>query len=229
MTRRRTLATLAALAALLALRPAAPAAAGPATDQIHRSIELVLKILSDPELKKEEKTAQRRAMIRTVAAEIFDFAEISRRSLARHWAARTPAEREEFVRLFGDLLEHSYISKIESYSGEKVQYAGEVLDGDQAIVKTRIVTKQGTEIPVDYKMFLAGERWRTYDVNIEGVSLVANYRMQFNAIVQRTGYPDLVAKLKAKQDERLGARETGRRDQAPVPAAAPVVPGRQSP
>jgi phospholipid transport system substrate-binding protein len=203
--------------------------AGPPTEQLRRSIDLVLKILSDPELKKEARTAERRTAIRRVANEIFDFGEISQRSLGRHWQARTPAEREEFIRLFGDLLEHSYIAKIEGFSGEKIAYAGEVLDGDQAVVKTRIVTKQGTEIPVDYRMFVTGERWRAYDVNIEGISLVANYRTQFNAIVQRTGYPDLVAKLRAKQDERPGPREAGRREEAPVAAGAPAAPVRQSP
>ena len=210
---------LVTLAAALVLLPPFEAAAGPPTDQLRRSIELVLKILADPELRKEAKTGDRRTMIRTVANEIFDFSEISQRSLARHWPARTPAEREEFVRLFGDLLEHSYITKIEGYSGEKIQYAGEVPDGDQEIVKTRIVTRQGTEIPVDYRMFLKGERWRAYDVSIEGVSLVANYRTQFNTIIQRTGYPDLVGKLRAKQDERPGPREAGRRQEATLPAS----------
>jgi len=218
---------LVALAVALALLTARDAAAGPPTDQLRGSIDLVLKTLTDPELKKEANTPRRRAMIRSIANEIFDFAEISQRSLGRHWQARTPAEREEFVRLFGDLLEYSYITKIESYSGEKIQYGGDVIDGDQAVAKTRIVTKQGTEIPVDYRMLLKDDRWRAYDVNIEGVSLVANYRTQFNAIIQRTGYPDLVAKLRAKQAERPGAREAGRREEA-VPVAAPPPP-RQSP
>lgn len=220
---------LVALAAVLALLAARDAAAGPPTDQLHRSIDLVLKILSDSELKTEAKTAQRRAMIRTVANEIFDFREISQRSLGRHWRARTPAEREEFVRLFGDLLEHSYITKIEGYSGEKIQYVGELADGDVATVKTRIVSKQGTEIPVDYRMFRNGERWRAYDVAIEGVSLVANYRTQFNSIIGRTGYPDLVAKLKAKQDGRSGPREAGRRDEGVVPASVPPGHRNQTP
>ena len=211
---------LVALVAVLALLVTGDAVAGPPTDQLRRSIDLVLKTLSDPELKTEAKTAQRRAMIRRIAAEIFDFTEISQRSLARHWPARTPAEREEFVRLFGDLLEHAYITKIEGYSGEKILYAGETEDGDQAVVKTRIVTKQDTTIPVDYRMLRKGERWRAYDVYIEGVSLVANYRSQFNAIIQRTGYPDLVTKLRAKQDERPGARETGRREEVTVPISA---------
>ncbi len=215
---------LVVLVAVLALLMARDAAAGPPTDQLRRSIDLVLKMLADNELKTEAKTAQRRAMIRTVANEIFDFGEISQRSLGRHWQPRTPAEREEFIRLFGDLLEHSYITKIEGYSGEKIQYAGELVDGDVATVKTRIVTRQGTEIPVDYRMFRNGERWRAYDVAIEGVSLVANYRTQFNSIIGRTGYLDLVAKLRAKQDERPGPREAGRREQAV--GLTPVPPGR---
>lgn len=226
MTRRFV---LVALAAVLALPVARDAAAGPPTDQLRRSIELVLKILSDNELKTEAKTAQRRAMIRTVANEIFDFGEISRRSLGRHWQARTPAEREEFIRLFGDLLEHSYITKIEGYSGEKIQYAGELADGEQATVKTRIVTRQGTGVPVDYRMFQRNERWRAYDVTIEGVSLVANYRTQFNSIIQRTGYPDLVVKLKAKQDARPGPREAGRREEVVVPTSIPPVRPNQTP
>jgi phospholipid transport system substrate-binding protein len=218
-----------ALGVVLALLVARSAVAGPPTDQLRQSIDSVLKILADPELKKEARTAERRRTIRTVANEIFDFAEISQRSLGRHWQTRTPAEREEFARLFGDLLENAYITKIESYSGEKIQYAGDAIEGDQATVRTRIITKQGTEIPVDYRMVLKGDRWRAYDVNIEGVSLVANYRTQFNAIIQRSGYPDLVAKLKAKQSERPGAREAGRREEPVVPTAASGSPPRQSP
>ena len=209
------------LTTVVAWLTAADAVAGPPTDQVRGSIDRVLQILSDPELKKDTKTTERRVAIRMVSTDIFDFTEISQRSLARHWTPRTPAERQEFVRLFGDLLEYSYITKIEAYSGEKIQYTGEVADGDQAVVKTRIVTKQGLEIPVDYRMFVKDNRWRAYDVNIEGVSLVANYRTQFNTVIQRTGYPDLVAKLRAKQDERPGPREAGRPTPASAPAAAP--------
>lgn len=214
--------------AALALLVAREAAAGPPTDQLRGSIELVLKIVSDPQLKVEGRTAERRSRIRAVANQIFDFTEISQRCLGRHWPGRTPAEREQFVGLFGDLLENAYISKIESYSGEKIQYAGDVIEGDLALVKTRIVTKQGTEIPVDYRMFLQGGRWAVYDVSIEGISLIGNYRTQFNSVIQRSGYPDLVARLKAKQAERPGARETGHRED-PVPPVTPARPPGQSP
>jgi phospholipid transport system substrate-binding protein len=221
-----------AVALGLTLLTLGDAAAGPPTDQLRGSIDGVLKTLSDPEMKKESMIAERRRLIRTAASEIFDFPEISRRSLAVHWQARTPAERQQFVALFGDLLERSYISKIEAYSGEKIVYVGEAIDGNQAIVRTRIVGKQGTEIPVDYRMLVDGGRWRAYDVSIEGVSLVANYRSQFNSIIQRAGYPDLVGKLKARQDERPGPRAVRGDEDRVVPGAGArpsAAPLSQSP
>jgi len=219
----------AVLACVLVVAVGPSAWAGPATDQIRTRVDRIVKILEDSDFQKESRTKERRSAIRQIAEEIFDFTEISQRSLGRHWRERTPAEREQFVRLFGDLLEQTYIAKIESYSGETILYAAETTDADLAVVKTRIVTKQGTEIPVDYRMFQQGERWRAYDVNIEGISLVANYRAQFNTIISRAGYPDLVAKLKAKRDERPGAREVGREEPpATAPTAAPRR-GGQSP
>src|SRR5687767_2506384 len=228
----RTLLSGVALAWMLILLTVNGASAGPPTDQLRGSVDSVLRTLSDPEMKKEAKTAERRRLIRAAAGEIFDFTEISRRSLAVHWQARTPAERQQFVALFGDLLEHTYISKIEAYSGEKILYVGETVDGNQAVVRTRIVGKQGTEIPVDYRMLVDGGRWRAYDVSIEGVSLVANYRSQFNSIIQRAGYPDLVGKLKARQDERPGTRDVGRGEDkgGPKAGAGPsATPLPQSP
>jgi phospholipid transport system substrate-binding protein len=220
---------LVAVATVLALLVARDAGAGVPTDQLRGSIESILKIVTDPELKKAARTGERRKRIRTVVTEIFDFTEISQRCLGRHWQARTPAEREQFVALFGDLLENAYITKIESYSGEKILYPGDVIEGELAIVRTRIVTKQDTEIPVDYRMFLNSGRWAVYDVSIEGISLIGNYRTQFNAVIQRSGYPDLVAKLTAKRDERPGAREAGREEAAAPVAAAVPVRARQSP
>jgi phospholipid transport system substrate-binding protein len=218
------------LAFALILLTVTGASAGAPTDQLRASVDTVLKTLSDPEMKKEAKTVERRRVIRTAAGEIFDFPEISRRSLAVHWQARTPAERQQFVALFGDMLEYSYISKIESYSGEKIQYVGETIDGNQAVVRTRIVSKQGTATPVDYRMLVQDGRWRAYDVSIEGISLVSNYRAQFNTIIQRSGYPDLVSKLKAKQDERPGAREIKLGEDAGATAGGPpATTTRQSP
>ena len=139
--------------------------------------------------------------VRRIAEDIFDFTETAKRSLGRHWQPRTPAERKEFVDLFANLLERSYLSKIELYSGERIAYLGDTIEGDQATVRTRIVTKHGTEIPVDYKMYKQGDRWLVYDVIIEGVSLIANYRTQFNKIIQTSSYQELVRKMKTKQAE----------------------------
>ena len=181
----------------------ATAAAGAPTDQLKGSVERVLKTLDDPTLKGESKLPERRVAIRKIANEIFDFAEIAKRSLARHWQPLSEAQRNEFVGLFADLLERSYISKIETYGGEKIQYTGEKIDSDYATVSTRIVTKNGTEVPVDYRMTKRGDRWLVYDVSIEGVSLVSSYRTQFNKIIQTSSYNQLVSKLKNKQDELL--------------------------
>jgi phospholipid transport system substrate-binding protein len=194
---------LAATITAVVLTSVGTAWAGVPTDQLRGRIDRVLRVLEDPTLKQDGRAADRRAAIRTIAQEIFDFRELSQRALARHWQARTAAERDEFVRLFADLLERSYIGKIEMFSGgDRIQYTGEALDGDQlAVVRTRIVTKNGTEIPVDYRLHQVADRWLVYDVAIEGVSLVANYRAQFNKIIQRSSFQQLIAQLAAKKDE----------------------------
>jgi phospholipid transport system substrate-binding protein len=178
-----------------------PAWAGAPTDQLKAQIDRAVKILDDPELKKEGKQRERRGAVRQVANDIFDFSETAKRSLARHWAPRTPAERDEFVALFTDLLERSYISKIELYGGEKIRFVGEAVDSDGAVVRTRLVTKQGTEIPIDYRMLARGDKWLVYDVLIEGVSMISNYRTQFNKIITTSSYQELVKKMKSKQEE----------------------------
>ena len=179
--------------------------AGAPTEQLRTQVERAIKVLDDPELAKESRIADRRAAIRRVANEIFDFTETTRRSLCQQWQTRTPAEREQFVKLYADVLERSYIGKIEHYSGERIVFVGESVEREQATVRTRLVTKAGAEIPVEYRMHRVGERWLTYDVAIEGVSMVANYRAQFNKIIQASGYASLVSKLTEKQEQGLEA------------------------
>jgi phospholipid transport system substrate-binding protein len=181
----------------------APAAAGVPTDQLKGAVERVLKTLDDPTLKGEARLGERRVAVRKIANEIFDFSEIAKRSMARHWQPLSEVQKNEFVGLFADLLERSYISKIETYGGEKIQYTAERADGEFATVSTRIITKNGTEVPVDYRMIKRADRWLVYDVSIEGVSLVSNYRTQFNKIIQTTSYNELISKLRNKQDELL--------------------------
>lgn len=185
--------------ALAGLLLVTPAWAVTPTEQLKGSIEKILPILEDPSLKGDARLKERRAAIRAVANEIFDFTESARRSLGPHWDRRTAEERQEFARLLGDLLERTFAARLEQYAGERIAYAGESVDGDLATVKTRIVTKSGVQLPVDYQVLRRGDRWLVYDVWIEGVSLMGNYRAQFNKIIQTSSYQDLVRKLRAKQ------------------------------
>lgn len=148
-----------------------------------------------------ERAGERRQAIRRIAEETFDFAEVSRRSLGRHWAERTLPEREEFARVFADLLERTYFGQIGILAAEKVAFVGDRVEGDLALVRTRIVRREGRQISVDYHLHRRGDRWRAYDVVIEGVSLVANYRAQFNSIIRRHSFAGLVQRLRAARDQ----------------------------
>jgi len=204
-----------AIGSLLALvvTTAIPAVAGAPTDQIRQRVDDVVKVLENPAL--SSKPAERHAAVRKIAEEIFDYPDTARRALGPHWSQRTPQEQQEFTRLFAELLDRAYIGKIELYQGEKVRYVGDTINGDDATVKTKIVTKKGSEVPVDYRLHSKDGRWLVYDVIIEGVSLVSNYRTQFNKIVQTESYPALVQKLKAKEAEP--AASPGPRERRTLP------------
>src|ERR1700674_3443653 len=178
---------------------AGPGMAGAPTDQLKQRGDEVNKAVDHPAL--SGKTAERHAAVRKIAEDIFDYPDSARRALGPHWNARSPQEREEFVQLFADLLDRAYVGKIDLYQGEKVRYGGDTVGGDEATVKTRIVTKRGSEVPIDYRMHAKNGRWLVYDVIIEGVSLVSNYRTQFNKVVQTESYQSLVQKLRAKETE----------------------------
>jgi phospholipid transport system substrate-binding protein len=201
---------LAATLTLAVICMPGPALAGAPTDTVKTTIDDVIKILQNPSLKSEAKTEERRKLIRTAVDKVFDFKEMAMRSLARNWAKRTPQEKKEFTGLFSDLLERSYINRVESYSDEKVSYDSEEIDGDYAVVKTRFITKRREEISVDYKMMNEDGAWKVYDVVIERVSLVNNYRIQFNKIIASSSYDELVKKMKNKaESEMLAAPGNG--------------------
>ncbi|MBI5639918.1 MAG: ABC transporter substrate-binding protein, partial [Nitrospirae bacterium] len=172
--------------------------AGEATEQVRQTVDTVMDVLKDQELKKPEKKEQRRKKIREVVDRRFDFEEMAKRSLALHWAKRTPEERKEFVALYSDLLQNTYIRKIERYENEKVAYLSEKADGPYAVVKTNIITTKEVTIPVDYKIFRKEGKWEVYDIVIEGVSLVNNYRSQFGQIIGSGSYEELVKRLRNK-------------------------------
>jgi phospholipid transport system substrate-binding protein len=189
---------LTTLAVSLVLLAGTPAWAGP-TDQLREYTDQVVKVLDDPSMARQD----RRAAVRKIAHEAFDISETAQRVLARHWQARTPAEREEFTQLFADLLERTYIARMDEYGGERIRYLGESIDGSFASVKARIVTRTGTEVAVESRMNLRGDRWLIYDILIENVSLVGNYRSQFDRIIRSSSYEELVRRLKTKREEFL--------------------------
>ena len=132
-----------------------------------------------------------------VSEEIFDFRETAKRSLGQHWDARTPAERAEYIRLFTDLIQRSYASQVDHYGAEKLVYRGDTIDGDQAVVRTAFLLNDGGQMALDYKMHQTSDHWRVYDIIIEGVSLVSNYRAQFNKVIRSESYEALIARLKS--------------------------------
>jgi phospholipid transport system substrate-binding protein len=172
------------------------------TDTIRKTVDDVIQVVSDTELKKKANEQRRRSAIKKSIAAIFDSQEMAKRSLGKHWNQRTPAERKQFVDLFSTLLENSYAGKIESYNNEKIVYTRETVDGDFAEVKSKVVTAKHEEYTLDYRLMKKDtSTWIVYDVVIEGVSLVSNYRTQFNRIITTNGYPELVKKLQAKSNE----------------------------
>lgn len=171
------------------------------TDEVKQTVDEVIRIVSDKELKKSQNEQQRRRELKAAIGRIFDYAEMARRSLGRHWKERSPAERKEFVQLFETLLENSYAGKIESYNQEKIVYLKESVEGEYAEVKSKVVTARRDEFTLDYRLLDKGGKRMVYDVVIEGVSLVSNYRTQFNKIITSQGYNELVKKLRTKSEE----------------------------
>lgn len=181
----------------LALSQVPAVHAGAPTEKVRGAIDRTIEILKTPELSPPERREERRGILRGEIGPIFDFGEMAKRSLARNWRGRTPEERREFVALFREIIENSYLVKIEAYQGEKTAYVGETVDFPYAEVNTKIVTVKGQEFSVDYRMRENGGDWRVYDVVIEGISLVNNYRSQFNSILQKSSYAEMIEKLRA--------------------------------
>jgi phospholipid transport system substrate-binding protein len=172
--------------------------AGEPSSRIQTAVDKVIAILKDQTLAGDKQTAARRAAIRQVVGEIFDFEEMAKRTLAQHWKNRSAAEQQEFVTLFADFLEKNYIKKIESYKEEKISIAAEKVENGRALVRTIIVTGEKTEIPIEYKMYVKAGVWRIYDISIEGVSLVNNYRSQFASMINKKSYEELRRQLQQR-------------------------------
>jgi phospholipid transport system substrate-binding protein len=174
------------------------ARAGEATDQIRQTTDKILAIVQDPALKGADKEGERQRQMKAAIDERFDWAAMARGAIGKHWRDLSEAQRAEFSSLFGELVEKTYLSQVEGYSGEKIQYKAEKEDGKFGVVDVLIVTLRETSIPVSYRVLKKGAAWFVYDVSIEGVSFVNNYRSQIGSILDTSTYADLIAKIQAK-------------------------------
>jgi phospholipid transport system substrate-binding protein len=191
-------------ACLLLVVGIAPADVSPATatatDAVRATIDEVLRVLGDKDLKQPSRADERRKLLEKIVGGRFDYQEMSRRSLGAPWNQLTDKDKQEFVDLFRTLLTNTYADRVESYSGEGVQYLNERTEKDYAEVRTKILSGK-TEIPMDYRLMNKNSDWRVYDVVVDGVSLVNNYRGQFSKILRTSSYPELVDQLRKKSDK----------------------------
>jgi phospholipid transport system substrate-binding protein len=177
-----------------------PAVAGGATEAMKSTIDETLKIVQDKDLKQPGRAEERRRRLEQVVGNRFDYQEMSRRALGAPWNTLSDKDKEEFVALFRTLLITSYADKIETYSGEGVQYINERTEKDYAEVRTKVLNGK-VEIPLDYRLLNKGDEWRVYDVVVDGVSLVNNYRGQFSKILRSSTFADLMDQLRKKSNK----------------------------
>jgi phospholipid transport system substrate-binding protein len=170
--------------------------AGAPLDLVRTTVDRAIQILKDPKLSSPDKKQERVDRLREALAAVFDYEEMAKRALGPHWRQRTPAEQEEFVKLFRDFLEKVYSDKINLYSGEKVRFGREVIDNEFAQVESKIIQLKGEEIAVVYKLRQVNGQWKVYDAIVENISIVNNYRSQFDRVISTSSYEELVKRLR---------------------------------
>ena len=190
------------LGILLIVQPVLAAAAEPG-EQVRQTVDNLLAALNDPGLAGESNKNERRQKLKQLIYQRFDFTEMAKRSLGTEWRRRSPAQQKEFVQLFGDLLERTYLDQIESYSREKVRYLDQRADGSYAKVATKIVDSKGQEYAVDYRLHNVNGDWKVYDVVIEDVSLVNNYRAQFSRVLTKSSFEELLDAMKQSSEAAI--------------------------
>jgi len=178
------------------------AQAGEPLDLVRTAVDKAIQTLKDPKLQSQDKKKERIDRLREALNPIFDYEEMAKRALGAHWRRRTPAEQEEFVKLFRDFLERIYSDKVDLYGGEKVRFGRELIDKDFAQVESTIIKPKGEELAVIYKLRQLNGQWKVYDAVVENISIVNNYRSQFDRIISSSSYEELVKRLqeKARQD-----------------------------
>lgn len=185
-------------ALVLGLVAPALALAGDPTDQLRETTEKILAIVQNPDLNAPDKVLERQKRMKKVVDQRFDWASMARSAMGRYWRDLSDAQRADFTAIFSELIEKTYMTKVEGYSGEKILYRGDKVDGAYGVVDVAIVTLRGANISVSYRVLQKGEEWLVYDVSIEGVSLVNNYRSQIGSILNRSSYGELMDRLRAK-------------------------------
>jgi len=172
--------------------------AGEATDRVKKVSDKIFSVISDKALQTPEMKEKKEQMIMDSVDGAFNWEEFSSRSLARNWSQRTDGEKKEFISLFKQLIKRTYMEKSGQYSGGKVEFLEEKIDGEYGVVKSQLVSSSGTKTSVDYRLMKKDGAWWVYDVYIENVSLISNYRSQFNVILNKSSFDELLKRLKEK-------------------------------
>lgn len=180
------------------LLPAGSRADSP-TEQVRTTVDQVLAIVRSSNPKSKAQMEAQRAQLLGVISPRFDFPEMAKRSLGRHWAGRTAEEQREFVKILAALLGRSYADNIESYAGQNVLYTREREEQNYAEVETKITSEDRSPMSINYKLHSVDNKWRVYDLVIEDISVINNYRSQFDRVIAKSSYVDLVRILKEKQ------------------------------
>jgi phospholipid transport system substrate-binding protein len=179
---------------------ALPLHAGAPTEEIRTAIDKGVQILKSAKLDSGKQRAQVIDQLREIVYTRFDFDEMAKRSLGSHWRRLSPQQQKEFVTAFRELLETTYADKIDLYEGQQVEYVGETIDKNYAEVNTRVIGKNRETYLVDYRLHQVDGKWRIYDVVAENISLVNNYRSQFNRVVVNSSVEELIKRIKQKSN-----------------------------
>lgn len=180
------------------LASAALSRAGEPLELVKTATEGAIAILADPKLKSPDQKKERIERLKEIVNPIFDYDEMAQRSLGAHWRRRTPAEREEFSRLFRGFLEKIYSDKINFYDGQKIIFRRETVEREFAQVESTMISASGEENSVVYRLKRTDGKWKVYDAVIENVSIVNNYRSQFDRVISRSSYEELKNLLRQK-------------------------------
>ena len=193
------------------------ALAGAPTDQIKQTTDKILAVVQDPALQGADTGDARQKQMRKAIDERFDWAVMARSAFGKTWKDLTEPQRTEFTELFGNLVNKNYMSRVDSYSGEKIIYKSEKVEGLYGVVEVVIITLRGTDIPVSYRVLLKDANWLVYDISIEGVSMVNNYRSQIGAILNGSSYDNLISRIRGK----IAAKPTEKPETKAGPTKAP--------